>query len=144
SIIPKLYELIGLGEQKLGRMAEAQQTFRSGLERYQHNVELLVRLGLLLRESGDLAGAGDCFRRALAGPRSVALGGQDLSLRGYKTRHALAETLARQGRIVEARVEWMAVLAEQPGFAPARQALGLLGDAVDGSHARTIGGNATA
>jgi len=86
-------------------------------------VGLLVHQGLLLQEMGDWVGAEQNFRTVLETPISDRLSGIDLGMQGYKTRHALAQTLHAQGRLAEARAEWEQVLIEQPAFAPAQQGL---------------------
>jgi tetratricopeptide (TPR) repeat protein len=124
SIVPKVYRLLGQLHQQAGRREQALVAFRTGRALFPEDVELLLHEGLLLRQLRDHAGAEACLRRILVLPAASCLGGLDLRLRGYKTRHALAELYLEQRRHGEAEAEWQAVVAEEPGFAPAWVGLG--------------------
>jgi len=47
----------------------------------------------------------------------------DTGLFGFKTRHNLAQLDLDEGNLTEAETHWLAALAEQKGFAPARHGL---------------------
>jgi tetratricopeptide (TPR) repeat protein len=89
-----------------------------GCELFPKDVELWLFLGLFLRKQKDYEDAEKCFRHILGQSAGSYPVGLDLGLRSYKTRHALAELLAQQGRWKEAAEEWRAVVAEQPRFGP--------------------------
>jgi tetratricopeptide (TPR) repeat protein len=124
SIVPKVYRLLGQLHQQAGRSQQALTAFQTGRALFATDVELLLHEGLLRRQLRDYGGAESCLRRILTLPATSCLGGLDLGLRGYKTRHALAELYLEQRRFAEAETEWQQVVAEQPGFGPAWLGLG--------------------
>jgi tetratricopeptide (TPR) repeat protein len=124
SIVPKVYRLLGQLHQQAGRTEQALTAYRTGRALFPNDVELRLHEGLLRRQLRDYAGAESCLRGILSLPPTACLGGLDLGLRGYKTRHALAELYLEQRRYAEAEAEWRAVVAEQPGFGPAWVGLG--------------------
>jgi tetratricopeptide (TPR) repeat protein len=124
SIVPKVYRLLGQLHQQAGRPQQALTLFQTGRTLFPADVELLLHEGLLRRQLRDYGGAESCLRRILTLPATSCLGGLDLGLRGYKTRHALAELYLEQRRFADAETEWRRVVAEQPGFGPAWLGLG--------------------
>jgi tetratricopeptide (TPR) repeat protein len=124
SIVPKVYRLLGQLHQQAGRMQQALTAFLTGRALFATDVELLLHEGLLRRQLRDYAGCESCLRRILTLPAASCLGGLDLGLRGYKTRHALAELYLEQRRFADAETEWRRVVSEQPGFGPAWLGLG--------------------
>jgi tetratricopeptide (TPR) repeat protein len=126
SIVPKVYRLLGQIHQQAGRLEPALGTFRAGRALFPNDVELLLHEGLLRRQMRDFGGAESCLRRILEQPATSCLVGLDLALRGYKTRHALAELYAEQRRHADAEAQWRLVVADQPGFVPAWLGLGEL------------------
>jgi glycosyltransferase involved in cell wall biosynthesis/Flp pilus assembly protein TadD len=123
SIVPKVYRLLGQIHQQAGRTEQALTAFRTGRALFPNDVELRLHEGLLRRQLRDYAGAEACLKSILTLPATACLGGLDLGLRGYKTRHALAELYLEQRRYADAEAEWRAVVAEQPGFGPAWRGL---------------------
>src|SRR5262249_19771185 len=95
-----------------------------GRSLFPEDVELLLHEGLLRQRLRDYAGAESCFRSILALPAGNYLVGLDLALRGYKTRHALAELYFEQRRWADAETEWRTGVAGKPGFSPAWLGLG--------------------
>jgi tetratricopeptide (TPR) repeat protein len=118
SIVPKVYRLLGQVLGRLGRTDDALAAFADGRRLYPDDVELLLHHGLLLQRLKDSPAAEGCFRAILSLPEGNYPVGLDLGLRGFKTRHALAELLRDQGRLAEAEHQWRSALAEQPGFGP--------------------------
>jgi glycosyltransferase involved in cell wall biosynthesis/tetratricopeptide (TPR) repeat protein len=118
SVMPKLYRVLGQVYEQLGRGEQAMATYREGGTRYPHHPELALQEGLLRRKHGDLAGAETCLRRVLETPATACLTGLDLGMRGFKTRHVLADLLASQKQFVKAREEWTLAVREQPEFIP--------------------------
>jgi tetratricopeptide (TPR) repeat protein len=123
SLYAKSHAFLIVAYRQLGRAAEALQVCRSARSRMPREPELLFYEGLLLQESGDPAAAERCFRELLQLPTPSAMSGHDQGLQGYKARHNIAVSLREQGRWSEAELEWRAVLAEQPDFAPGWLAL---------------------
>jgi GT2 family glycosyltransferase/Flp pilus assembly protein TadD len=118
SIVRKLYALIASCHRALGQSQEALAACREGRTHYPDDAELLFDEGLLLRETGDLAGAEACLLRLLAAREGGHFASVDTGLRGYKTRHNLAVVYHQQGRHAEARAQWQAVVAERSDFVP--------------------------
>ncbi|HYH66560.1 MAG TPA: glycosyltransferase [Urbifossiella sp.] len=118
SIVRKLYALIAQGRRGLGERGAALAACRAGLEHYPDDAELRYTEADLLREAGDLAGAEASARSLVGGREGAHFASVDSALRGYKARHLLALVLLQQGRLSDAEAEWVAVLAEVPGFVP--------------------------
>jgi glycosyltransferase involved in cell wall biosynthesis len=123
SIVPKVYRLLGQTLDRLGRTSDAQIAFTTGRKLYPEDIELLLHHGLFLQRKKDYSGAETCFRRILALPPGTYPVGLDLGLLGYKTRNALAELFLEQGRLAEAKEQWLMALAKEPGFVPGRVGL---------------------
>jgi GT2 family glycosyltransferase len=126
SIVRKLYALIVQCHRSLGQPAEALAACRAGKVHCPEDVELLFTEGLLLRERGDRAGAIACFQELLQLPAGDYFASVDTGLRGYKTRHHLAELYRELGQCAEAKAQWRAALAERPDFLPAQAGLDAL------------------
>jgi tetratricopeptide (TPR) repeat protein len=124
SIVPKVYRLLGQLHQQAGRSQQALTALQTGRALFPTDVELSLHEGLLRRQLRDYAGAESCLRRILTLPPTTCLGGLDLGLRGFKTRHALAELYVEQQRWADAETEWRLAVAEHPGFGPAWLGLG--------------------
>ncbi len=123
TIVRKLYVLLTRAHHQLGQRAEALATCRAGLALFAKEAELLFWEGMLLREQGELAAAQACLLQVLQTGQGTNFTGVDAGMTGYKARHCLAEIYRDQGRLAEAGVQWQAVLAERPHFAPARVGL---------------------
>jgi GT2 family glycosyltransferase len=119
STLRKLYHLLAVAHKALGRRAEALAVCAEGLERFADDAELLLEQGLLLREAKDLAGTEEAWLRLLEGRKGQYFASEEVGLRGYRTRHLLAEIYVAQERWVEAEVQWRAALKERSDFEPA-------------------------
>jgi glycosyltransferase involved in cell wall biosynthesis/predicted Zn-dependent protease len=126
TLVPKLYALLTRAQHQLGQKDEALAACRQGLALHAGDPELLFWEALLLRERGDLAGCERCLLEVLRAPAGRHFMSSDAGLRGYRTRHLLAEVYRGQGRLAEAEAQWRAAVAECPGFTPAwRELAGL-------------------
>ncbi|HEX4608393.1 MAG TPA: tetratricopeptide repeat protein [Urbifossiella sp.] len=126
SILPKIHALLGQCLVRLGRRAEVLAACREGLRTAPADTELLFLEANLLQEAGDRPAAEARFRALLGARPETAYSGLDAGLRGYKARHNLAVLYRDQKRYAEAEAAWAAVVAEEPGFAPAWLGLGEL------------------
>ena len=126
SIVRKLYDLLTHAHRQSGSREKALAWCEKGLAAYPEDGELLLQKALLLREAGDVPGAQGCLERLLEARPGRYFASVDAGLRGYKTRHLLAELYSAHGRASEAEVQWRAAVAEKPDFGPAWVALGEL------------------
>ncbi len=104
-------------------MAEALATCREGLKRYHDDAELLLEQGFMLREQRDLAGAEQSWLGLLEPRQGKYFASEEVGLRGYRTRHLLAEIYGGQERWAEAEIQWRSALEERSDFEPAWQGL---------------------
>jgi tetratricopeptide (TPR) repeat protein len=123
SIARKLHALMARAHYEAGRPDDALAACRAGLAQTPDAPELLHWQAVLLSERGDLEGAERCLLRVLGGASAPQFMGCDAGLRGYRTRHFLADLSCRQGRDAEAEGHWRAAVAERPDFTPGWQAL---------------------
>ncbi len=140
------YRALAECEVATGDRRRAIQALRRGRDAAPRDALLRIRLGELLRDQGDLAGAAAVMREALAldaGPASYwnalgmvlgaagRLGEAEAAFREALAREAddaeyaynLGLALARQGKTAEARPEFERALALQPGFTAAADRL---------------------
>jgi tetratricopeptide (TPR) repeat protein len=118
STLRKLYHLIAVAERGLKRPAEALGVCRTGLENFPDDGELRFEEGMLRRDQQDLVGAEQSWLRLLDTPRGQYFASEEYGLRGFRTRHFLAEIYRAQERFVEAEVQWRAALKEHLDFEP--------------------------
>jgi GT2 family glycosyltransferase/Flp pilus assembly protein TadD len=123
STLHKIYHLLTVLHRQLDRRDEALAICEQGLERFPADAELLCEHGALVRDRGDFRAAEKSWLRVLETPRGQYFGSEDVGLRGFRTRHLLAEVYRAQERWVEAEVQWRAALAERVDFEPAWLAL---------------------
>jgi glycosyltransferase involved in cell wall biosynthesis len=123
---PRLYAAIARAHETLGQKSEALAVCRTGREQYPDVEELLFLEASFLHRLGELAEAEARLLQLLRAPPGDHLAAGDTGRRGYKARHLLAEVYRRQDRPGDAEVQWRLVVAEQPRFVPAWQALGEL------------------
>ncbi|HEX4590689.1 MAG TPA: glycosyltransferase, partial [Gemmataceae bacterium] len=126
SIVRKLYALIAGCHRRLGQAGQALAACREGRSYYPQDAELLFLEGLVHREMGNPAAAEVVWLRLLDGKDSEHFGSVDAALAGSKARHNLAVLYAESQRYTEAETQWKAVLAADPGYAPAHVGLGEL------------------
>jgi tetratricopeptide (TPR) repeat protein len=119
SILRKLYHLLAVVQRQLGAAADALQSCREGLRRFPDDAELLLELGLMLREQGDLVGAEQSWQSLFEPRRGKYFASEEVGLRGYRTRHLLAEIYAKQELWADAEIQWRAALEERSDFEPA-------------------------
>jgi tetratricopeptide (TPR) repeat protein len=98
-----------------GRLAEAVEVCRVGLEHCPQDAALWVKHGVYRVGLGDLAGAEAALLRGM----ELAPAGEE----AVTARHWLALVYLRQGRDREAEAQWRALLAEQPQHAGAWEGL---------------------
>ena len=119
SIVRKLYALIAQCHRRLDGPAAALESCRAGRELYPEDAELLFQEGLILRGLGDWRGAEACLQKLLQRVERDHFASVDPGLRGYKARHNLAVLYQDQGRLEDAKAQWLEVLDERPEFTPA-------------------------
>lgn len=119
----KLHALRARCLHELGRKAEALAACRAGRSAFAADAELLFWEALLLDEAGNPDGAAAALEAILSLPPRHHFMSVDAGLRGYRTRHFLADVYRRQGRTAEAEAQWRAAVAERPDFGPAWRAL---------------------
>jgi tetratricopeptide (TPR) repeat protein len=122
----KLYGLLAECYQRLGQRQAALAACSEGLRHYPGEGDLLFREAMLHREQRDWVKAEACLGQLLESPTAAYIGWVSEGLRGFVARHNLAAMFLEQGRFAEAEAQWWQVLAERPGFLPARQGLGEL------------------
>ena len=127
SIARKLYALIATCHRHGGREGEALRACTEGRGHYPDDAELLFLDGAIRQGQGDWAAAAGRYRQLLDGAEGVHFASVDDGLRGYKTRHRLAEVCVRLGREAEAEELWRRAAADQPRFRPVWLGIGLLG-----------------
>jgi tetratricopeptide (TPR) repeat protein len=123
SIIRKLYVLLAQAHRQLGQEREALAACRAGRARCPDDAELLFLEGQMLRERGNFSGAESCWRQFLQLKPAAHFASVDAGLHGNKTRYHLGQLYQQQGCIGEAENQWRAIVATQPRFGPAWQAL---------------------
>jgi len=123
SILRKLYHLIALAQRQIASPEEALKCLREGLERFPDDGELLWEQGLMLRDQGDLAGAEQSWLRLFEPVQGKYFASEEMGLRGFRTRHLLAEVYCKQQRWAEAEIQWRAALEERADLAPAWEGL---------------------
>jgi glycosyltransferase involved in cell wall biosynthesis len=123
STLRKLYHLIAVAERGLSRADKALAICREALGKFPDDGELRFEEGMLLRDRKDLLGAEQSWLRLLDTPRGQYFASEELGLRGFRTRHFLAEVYRAQERLVEAEVQWRAALRERLDFEPAWMSL---------------------
>ncbi len=126
SIVRKLYDLLATCCRQSGQREEALAWCRKGLAACPDDLELLLHEGLLLWDSGHRDQACACLARLLDVRPGQYFASVDAGLRGYKTRHLLADWYRQQGRLNEAEVQWRAASTDNPAFGPAWLGLGEL------------------
>jgi tetratricopeptide (TPR) repeat protein len=119
STLRKLYHLLALAYRALDRRDDALAACRQGLERFPRDGELLCEEALLYRDKGDLRGAEKSWLDLLDTPRGQYFASEEVGLRGFRTRHLVAEVYRAQDRRIEAEVQWRAALGERADFEPA-------------------------
>lgn len=124
SHVRKAYSLLVSCLDRLGRVVEAIDCARRGLNAFPRDNELLFRLGLLLHRSGDLANAASSYEQVLTGNVQRHFTSIDRGILGEKVRHNLALLRADQGDHRQAEFQWFSILRENPRFLPAWRALG--------------------
>jgi tetratricopeptide (TPR) repeat protein len=129
SITRKLFALIARCHQALGEPEAARRACEQGLGLDPDDAELLFRKAVIHRRCGEPGEAEACWRRVLTLRRPERFSSVDAGISGHLTRRNLAALAAQRGDAAEAARQWAAVLAECPGDAEARAALGLHGDA---------------
>lgn len=123
SIVRKLHAMIAQCQRKMNNMAEAAEAIRSGRAFYPNDAELLFLEGLIRQEQGDLSSAERAWKELLSGGDDPHFASVAEGLRGHRVRHNLAVICREQGRLAEAEEHWLAALADQPQFMPAKQGL---------------------
>jgi GT2 family glycosyltransferase/tetratricopeptide (TPR) repeat protein len=126
SIVRKIYALIVQCHRRLEQPGAALEYCRQGRAVYPEDAELLFQEGLILRGMGDWTGAQARLEQLLESREGDHFASVDPGLRGYKARHNLALLYQDQGRLEQARAQWLAVTLERPEFTPAWLGLGEL------------------
>jgi predicted Zn-dependent protease len=108
---------------RLGQTDAAWAVCVEGRRRYPGDVPLLYWQAQLQRAQGDLAGAEHSLLELVRADAGQSLGALDLGLIQYLAPHLLGQVVAAQGRVGEAEKQWRAIVAEQPAYMPAWQAL---------------------
>ena len=111
---PESWRNLGLLLRSRGKIPDAVAAYRQGYEHCPNDPALLLQYGLLLRETGDEAGAEPVLVKYLefSFPQSASNGKSQTAT----ARHYLALVYMRQRRFQEAEAQWRAVLAEQQEF----------------------------
>lgn len=122
SHVRKAFALLAAARMQLGDDAAARRVCEEGLDRFPGDPELLFLRAMVLHRQGRLAAADD-YRRILHVPLDRCFTSRDAGVTGYKARHDLAIVCEEMGRPGDAAGEWGAILAERPGYGPARSAL---------------------
>lgn len=113
--IPEGYFLLGLSNQKLGRVTEAEKNFRQALSIHEGWGDALNNLGNILKEQERINEAVETYRQAaLALPTQPGI------------HYNLAEVLKTQGDMDGAQKSLERSLSLDPDFLPALQSLGQL------------------
>jgi tetratricopeptide (TPR) repeat protein len=109
----------------LGKIPEALDMCRQGLERYPDDAELLFRQGLMQLDTKDYTGAERSMRLLLERPSRtyVAMGVRE-GLRGWRAYDVLGQIYREQGKAAEAEECWKKVVVEQPTYLRAWLMLG--------------------
>jgi GT2 family glycosyltransferase/tetratricopeptide (TPR) repeat protein len=126
SIRRKLYDLLAHTCRALNRRDDAQKWLEKGLKIFPDDCEILLHQATVHREQNNLREASHSLEKLLALPPGRYFASLDDGVRGYRTRHQLAELYRAQGRHTEAEIQWRAALEDRPAFAPAALGLGEL------------------
>jgi GT2 family glycosyltransferase/predicted Zn-dependent protease len=117
SIMRKLYDLLCQAHRHLDRADDALSWCEQGMKLFPDDPELLLQKATLLRQRGDRDSARSCLWQLLENRPGQYFASVDAGLRGYKTRHLLAELYREDGRTSEAEVQWRHAVTEKPNFA---------------------------
>ncbi len=126
SITRKLYDLLCHCCRVLNRREESQEWLDKGLATYPDDPELLLVKANYHREERNYQGASQALEKILFHRQPKYFSSLDDGVRGYRTRHQLAELYREQQRLSEAEVHWRAAVQEKPSFVPAVIGLGEL------------------
>lgn len=120
SIVRKLYSMIASSQTALGRKNDALDTYAAGLKVIPDDAELLFRQAVLLKESGDLAGAEASLLTLLSSHATAPhFASTDPTLRGWRGRNELANVYMLRCMYREAQAQWRQVIQEFRGCFPA-------------------------
>jgi tetratricopeptide (TPR) repeat protein len=101
-----------------GRLEEAVKVCRTGWRHCLDYSTLPLLLGITLSDQGNFAGAEMCFLRLLELPYEGPAPDEHV-----EARHQLALVYQKTGHPAEAESQWRTILAEQPDYSPAVQAV---------------------
>ncbi len=120
----QMFQQLARANLALGRRAEALAACRDGRAAFPDDAALCFLQGQSCQEMGDPAGAVQAWCELLEPGRSWR--GTDPGLTGFKTRYALGQVYAKQGKAAEAEKAWKQVMHEAPSNLAAPAALGQL------------------
>jgi glycosyltransferase involved in cell wall biosynthesis len=126
SILRKIYSLLIRTHRQLRQPAQALSACAEGRTRFPDDPELMFEEAILKNEARDQAGAADALLRLLQVKPGRFFASVDPALRGYKTRHMLADLYREMGRLKDAEHHWRLAVEENPAFAPSWLGLGNL------------------
>ncbi|HZZ78870.1 MAG TPA: glycosyltransferase [Gemmataceae bacterium] len=114
SIACKLFAMIAWANQLLLRYEESMRVCNEGLQYFPDDGELWFRKAVALRYLLRTTEAEICWRRVLKLGRPQSFYNVDPGVYGHLTRHNLALIAEERGDNAEARIHWLAILAECP------------------------------
>jgi GT2 family glycosyltransferase/Tfp pilus assembly protein PilF len=126
SIVRKLYHLLAICHRQLGDKKQARSICREGLAHFPDDTELLLEEALILLDAKEFSAAETDLLQLVETTPAPYFGSADDGVRGFRTRHLLANNYVSQDRASEAEVQLRAAIQERPNFAPAWMALGEL------------------
>ena len=124
SHLRKAHALLVNSLMQLGQADDALVRCERALADFEGDKELLFRRAMGLHQLGRLDEAVSCYRQVLVDPIDRHFMSIDKGIVGYKARHNLALVLEEQGRLEEARVEWVQITRERPTYRGGWRGLG--------------------
>ncbi len=110
----KASALLAVSQRELGRIEEAKQTLKDGLDCTPDDPELLFHSGLIAASQGKPAEAAWYYERLLVREDGTEFTSLDTGILSYKTYYNLGEVWAEQGDYRKARDWWLKALEAAP------------------------------
>ena len=113
SHLRKAYSMMGVSYRQLGRLEEAEQTFREGLNRVGVDSELTFQLAMVVATKGDLFEAKKLYE-TVPENNGQYISSYDTGIHTFKRLHNLGGVKKALGDYAGARVDWINAFQQNP------------------------------
>jgi hypothetical protein len=116
SHVRKAYALLASSLARQGKLHEAHEACRHGLELFPEDDELLFRLAIQEHRAGHFERAIRAYRTILNHDQPRHFSSRDRGITGYKAKHNLALVYEDAGRLDLAELQWRRITAQMPHY----------------------------